>query len=96
MLGAWSVRRASNAKVRPITTRGNARKGFFLEEEWLKFFKVLEDVIERYNWICHAYCLMPNHYHLLFENTRWQPHPVYYSTVNLIARRVADAKKHQK
>ncbi|MEN3007407.1 MAG: hypothetical protein ABC578_07070 [Candidatus Methanosuratincola petrocarbonis] len=54
MLGAWSVRRASNAKVRPITTRGNARKGFFLEEEWLKFFKVPEDVIERYNWLCHA------------------------------------------
>lgn len=23
--------------------------------------------MERYHWICHAYCLMPNHYHLLVE-----------------------------
>jgi len=23
--------------------------------------------VERYHWICHAYCLMPNHYHLLVE-----------------------------
>jgi putative transposase len=23
--------------------------------------------VERYNWICHAYCLMGNHYHLLIE-----------------------------
>ncbi|MGL6159841.1 transposase [Microbulbifer sp.] len=22
---------------------------------------------ERYGWLCHAYCLMSNHYHLLLE-----------------------------
>jgi hypothetical protein len=27
----------------------------------------LAEVIERYNWLCHAYCLMTNHYHLLVE-----------------------------
>jgi REP element-mobilizing transposase RayT len=24
-------------------------------------------VVERFNWFCHAYCLMENHYHLLIE-----------------------------
>jgi REP element-mobilizing transposase RayT len=22
---------------------------------------------DRFNWLCHAYCLMTNHYHLLVE-----------------------------
>jgi len=25
------------------------------------------DVVARYDWICHGYCLMTNHYHLLIE-----------------------------
>jgi putative transposase len=28
---------------------------------------VLGEVAERYNWICHAYCLMTKHYHLVAE-----------------------------
>ena len=24
-------------------------------------------MVERYNWICHAFCLMTNHYHLVIE-----------------------------
>ncbi|WP_232068588.1 transposase [Nitrospira sp. KM1] len=24
-------------------------------------------MIERYNWLCHGYCLMDDHYHLLLE-----------------------------
>lgn len=28
---------------------------------------LLEDMKERYNWLCYAYCLMSNHYHLLIE-----------------------------
>ncbi|MEW6571480.1 MAG: transposase [Nitrospirota bacterium] len=31
------------------------------------FLGVLGDVLKRYNWLCHAYCLMDNHYHLLIE-----------------------------
>jgi REP element-mobilizing transposase RayT len=31
------------------------------------FLSILEEVIKRYNWICHAYCLMDNHYHVLLE-----------------------------
>jgi hypothetical protein len=31
------------------------------------FLKLLQTTIQRMNWICHAYCLMGNHYHLLIE-----------------------------
>lgn len=51
-----------------ITSRGNARQIIFLnDEDRLGFLKILEEVVARYNWLCHAYCLMTNHYHLLVE-----------------------------
>ena len=51
-----------------ITSRGNAGEPIFLEDEDRKrFLTVLEEVVEDYQWICHAYCLMANHYHLLIE-----------------------------
>ena len=28
---------------------------------------VLGEVVQRYHWICYAFCLMTNHYHLLIE-----------------------------
>lgn len=28
---------------------------------------LLEEVCTRFNWVCHAYCLMTNHYHLVIE-----------------------------
>ena len=31
------------------------------------FCTVLGRVVKSFNWICHAYCLMSNHYHLLIE-----------------------------
>ena len=31
------------------------------------FLTVFGQVIDRYGWLCHAYCLMDNHYHLLIE-----------------------------
>jgi len=31
------------------------------------FLDVLERVEARFNWLCHAYCLMDNHYHLMIE-----------------------------
>ncbi len=51
-----------------ITSRGNARCAIYEDDEDRRsFIKILEDVIDRYNWICYAYCLMDNHYHLLIE-----------------------------
>ena len=32
-----------------------------------QFLAVLGDVVARFGWVCHAYCLLHNHYHLLIE-----------------------------
>ena len=51
-----------------LTSRGNARNKIFKDEQDRgKFLEVLDSVVKRYNWLCHAYCLMGNHYHLLIE-----------------------------
>lgn len=51
-----------------VTSRGNEKRPIFLDDEDRKrFLDLLVDVNERYHWICHAYCLMDNHYHLLIE-----------------------------
>ncbi|MBC7220921.1 transposase [Candidatus Bipolaricaulota bacterium] len=51
-----------------VTSRGNARQEVFRDDvDRRRFLEVLSQVIERFGWLCHAYCLMPNHYHLLIE-----------------------------
>ena len=51
-----------------VTARGNARESiFFDDEDRRSFLTILESVVDRFNWLCHAYCLMGNHYHLLIE-----------------------------
>lgn len=51
-----------------VTTRGNARADIFEDDNDRNLFcSVLGQVVKRFNWICHAYCLMSNHYHLLIE-----------------------------
>jgi putative transposase len=51
-----------------VTSRGNARNDIFhIEQDRDDFLSVLSTVVKRYNWLCHAYCLMDNHYHLLIE-----------------------------
>ena len=51
-----------------VTCRGNARERIFLvDPDRDLFLDVLADVVKRFNWRCHAYCQMTNHYHLLIE-----------------------------
>lgn len=51
-----------------VTTRGNARADIFDDDNDRNLFcTVLGQVVKRFNWLCHAYCLMDNHYHLLIE-----------------------------
>ncbi len=51
-----------------VTSRGNEKKPVFRSDtDRLNFLNTLQHVNRRYNWICHAYCLMTNHYHLLVE-----------------------------
>lgn len=51
-----------------VTSRGNARKKIFRDDQDKEnFIETLSSVVKRYNWLCHAYCLMDNHYHLMIE-----------------------------
>jgi REP element-mobilizing transposase RayT len=51
-----------------VTSRGNERKGIFKNDSDRKLFlDTLAQVNKRFHWICHAYCLMDNHYHLVIE-----------------------------
>ena len=51
-----------------VTSRGNARSDIFEDNtDRTLFLATLSQVVARYNWLCHAYCLMGNHYHLLIE-----------------------------
>ena len=51
-----------------ITSRGNEKKLIFKDERDREIFLYsLSQVDKRYNWLCHAYCLMNNHYHLIIE-----------------------------
>lgn len=54
-----------------ITSRGNARQPIFWEDaDRGLFLDLVSCVISRYEWLCQAYCLMDNHYHLLVETPR--------------------------
>jgi len=51
-----------------VSARGNNRRAIFPEPEHRdRLVAVLQRVVERYSWICHAYVVMDNHYHLLLE-----------------------------
>jgi REP element-mobilizing transposase RayT/DNA-binding CsgD family transcriptional regulator len=51
-----------------VTSRGNGRQKILLDEQDnRKFLELFGKTLERFNWICHAYCLMVNHYHLMIE-----------------------------
>lgn len=42
-----------------VTSRGDRREAIFEDvEDRLKFLNVLAEMVERFNWLCHAYCLM--------------------------------------
>jgi REP element-mobilizing transposase RayT len=54
-----------------VTSRGNAKQAIFIhDEDRGRFLDVLSIVVERFHWLCHAYCLMKNHYHLLIETPK--------------------------
>ena len=55
-----------------LTSRGNARQPVFGDDSDRQLFLALfSQVVTRHRWLCHAHCLMDNHYHLLVET----PHP---------------------
>jgi REP element-mobilizing transposase RayT len=51
-----------------VTSRGNERKPVFKDDgDREVFLDTLHKVNKRYNFLCYAYCLMDNHYHLIIE-----------------------------
>ncbi len=51
-----------------VTARGNRQEAIYEDDtDREAFISVFRDVCDSYHWVCHAYCLMDNHYHLLIE-----------------------------
>ena len=51
-----------------VTARGDRREPIYEDDEDRRIFlQTLAGVVERFNWVCHAHCLMTNHYHLVIE-----------------------------
>jgi REP element-mobilizing transposase RayT len=54
-----------------VTSRGNARSDIYLDDaDRETFLTTLSEVVSRFGWVCHAYCLMSNHYHLIIETPK--------------------------
>jgi REP element-mobilizing transposase RayT len=51
-----------------VATRGNMRQLIYLDavDRW-RWLDTAEEVVAEHDLVCHAYCLMGNHYHALFE-----------------------------
>jgi len=51
-----------------VTSRGDRREAIYEDDaDRVAFLGVVESVAETFNWVCHAYCQMTNHYHLVIE-----------------------------
>lgn len=51
-----------------VTSRGDRQENIYEgDADRRLFLAVFGDVCSHYNWTCHAYCLMSNHYHLVIE-----------------------------
>ena len=51
-----------------ITSRGNERKEVFRnDKDRAAFLDILAKCCNLFNWVCHTYCLMSDHYHLVIE-----------------------------
>jgi len=54
-----------------VTSRGNEKKKIYdTPGDKEAFLGILSKVVKRYGWLCHAYCLMSNHYHLMIETPK--------------------------
>jgi len=54
-----------------VMARGNERKAIFRDDQdRQRFLETLAEMVERFGARVQAYCLMPNHYHLLLDTPR--------------------------
>jgi len=51
-----------------VTSRGDRREAIYRDaQDRVDWLAVLGEVCSRFNWRCHAYCEMTNHYHVVVE-----------------------------
>lgn len=51
-----------------VTARGDRREAIFEDDQDRQtFLLTLERIVTQFNWLCYAWCLMDNHYHLLIQ-----------------------------
>jgi REP element-mobilizing transposase RayT/DNA-binding transcriptional regulator YhcF (GntR family) len=57
-----------------VIARGNQRQKVFLgKEDYLKYLRLMDEYLEHHGMAVYAYCLMPNHVHILLEQAADQP-----------------------
>jgi putative transposase len=51
-----------------VTARGNGRQRIFRgEDDVVDLLLPLDEAVRRYGVVCHAFCVMPNHFHLVLD-----------------------------
>ena len=51
-----------------VTARGDRCEDIFEDDaDRHAFLEILAQVVQQFNWLCYAWCLMDNHYHLLIQ-----------------------------
>lgn len=56
-----------------VTARGVDGTVIFLDDtDRLRFLDLYRQSVERHDWLCHTFCLMTNHYHLVVGALRVQ------------------------
>lgn len=61
-------RRLYEGAIYHAGARGNRRQAIFADDRDRRtYLSLLTETCRRYGWLCHSYCLMGNHYHLLLE-----------------------------
>jgi putative transposase len=54
-----------------VTARGVARSEIYLDPaDYRAFLEQFRDVVDRFEWRILAFCLMPNHFHLVLSASR--------------------------
>jgi REP element-mobilizing transposase RayT len=79
-----------------VTSRGDRREDiYFNDGDRLAWLETLSQVCTRFNWRCHAWCQMTNHYHVVVETAEGnlslgmrQLNGVYTQWINRTHKRV--------
>ncbi|QGZ43209.1 REP element-mobilizing transposase RayT [Pseudoduganella flava] len=65
---ARSLRTQYPGALYHITSRGNRRANIYVDEyDYLMWQELLGKTVDRFSFLVHAFCQMPNHFHLLLE-----------------------------